>query len=67
MNALQVRRLGDQFYDARLYLDGKRVTHKVWNAAHLGRSIDSLATRITTRKSDGAEMVREYHCIRVQP
>jgi hypothetical protein len=64
MQAMRVRRLSDAPSSARLYLDGKRVTRAKWEAAHLGRRTDTHCTRITTRKRDGAEIVREYHCIR---
>lgn len=65
MQAMRVRRLSDHPSDARLYLDGKRVSRKAWDAAHSGRTIDSLASRISTRR-DGSEIVRDYHCIRVK-
>lgn len=66
MQAMLVRRLSDHPRDARLYLDGKRVSRLTWDAAHLGRAIDSVSSRIETRKRDGAEIVREYHSIRVK-
>jgi len=63
MQAMRTRRLGDSPRDDRRYLDGKRVSRAAWDAAHLGRRIDCLASRMSTRR-DGAELVREYHCIR---
>ncbi len=63
MQAMRVRRLSDAPSSARLYLDGKRVSRLTWDAAHLGRSVECIASRITRRR-DGAELVREYHCIR---
>ena len=63
MQAMRTRRLSDSPRDARLYLDGKRVSRAAWDAAHFGRKIDTLASRITSRR-DGAEIVREYHQIR---
>lgn len=64
MNAMRVRRLSDPPSAARLYIDGRRVSRLSWDAAHLGRRIDCIGSRITTRKRDGAEIVREHHCIR---
>jgi len=66
MQAMSVRRLSDSPRTARLYLDGKRVSRTAWETAHFGRRTDAYASRITTRKKDGAEIVREYHYIRVQ-
>ena len=66
MNATRVRRLSDPVSAGRLYLDGRRVSRAVWDAAHLGRRTDSHSSRIETRP-DGSVIVREYHCIRVRP
>ncbi len=63
MQAMAVRRLGDSPSNARLYLDGKRVSRLTWDVAHLGKRIDTIGTRISSRR-DGGEIVREYHCIR---
>jgi len=65
MQAMRVRRLGDPPSAARLYLDGRRVSRLEWDAQHLGRSIDSVALRMETKR-DGRVIVREYHCIRVR-
>ena len=64
MQAMRVRRLGDPPSAARLYIDGRRVSRLEWDAQHLGRSIDSVASRTETKR-DGRIIVREYHCIRV--
>ena len=66
MQAMRVRRLSDPPSAARLYLDGRRVSRLQWDAQHLGRSIDSVASRMETKR-DGRVIVREYHCIRVRP
>lgn len=65
MQAMRVRRLSDPPSAARLYLVGRRVSRLAWDAAHIGRSIDCIGSRISSR-ADGAEIVREYHCIRVK-
>ena len=65
MQAMRTRRLSDSPRCARLYLDGKRVSRDAWEAAHYGRTIDTICSRITTRR-DGAEIVREYHCLRTR-
>jgi hypothetical protein len=65
MQAMRVRRLADAPSDARLYLVGRRVSRLAWDAAHIGRAIDCIGSRISQR-ADGAEIVREYHCIRVK-
>lgn len=62
MQAMRVRRLSDAPSAARLYIDGRRVSRLAWDAAHVGRAIDCIGSRISTRR-DGAEIVREYHCI----
>ena len=66
MQAMKVRRLSDSQRDARLFLDGRRVSRATWDSAHAGRATDSYASRMFTRR-DGAECVREFHCIRVKP
>lgn len=58
MTATRTYRLGDGPATARLYLDGRRSTH-------LGRRIDALASRLHTRRSDGAVFVREFHYVRI--
>ncbi len=63
MQAMRVRRLSDLPSEARLYLDGKRVSRDKWNYAHSGKRIDTLCSRMQTRR-DGSVVVREYHCIR---
>ena len=65
MQAMRVRRLGDAPSAARLYLDGRRVSRLEWDAQHLGRAIDSIASRTETKR-DGRVIVRDYHCIRVK-
>lgn len=64
MQAMRVRRLSDSPSSARLYLDGRRVSRLAWDTAHFGRRTDTYGSRISTRKRDGAEIVREYHYIR---
>ncbi len=49
----------------RYYLDGKRVSRDAYDMAHHGRTTDTYTSHIVTRKRDGAEIMREYHCIRV--
>ena len=65
MQAMRVRRLGDAPSAARLYLDVRRVSRLEWDAQHLGRAIDSIASRTETKR-DGRVIVRDYHCIRVK-
>lgn len=64
MQAIAVRRLGEPPSSARLYLDGKRVSRRVWDESHLGRRTDSHCSRMEDRK-DGSVLVREFHCIRL--
>lgn len=61
MEAMSVRRLSES--QARYYLDGRRVSRADWDAAHLGRRIDTIGSRTHTRK-DGSVLVRAFHCIR---
>lgn len=65
MNAMRVRRLSDSPSDARLYLDGKRVSREAWEMAHSGRRTDSYHSRMQDRR-DGSVVVREFHCIRAR-
>jgi len=65
VNAMKVYRLADGPRKARRYLDSRRVSRLVWDAAHFGCASDSYASRMETRR-DGSVIVREYHCIRVR-
>ncbi len=65
MQAMVVRRVDGPADNARYYLDGKLVSREAYNTAHFGRKTDSYSARSITRKRDGAEFVRLYHCIRV--
>jgi len=57
MQAMRVRRLSDAPSNARLYLDGRRVSRAAWDAARFGRRTDCYASRIESRR-DGSELVR---------